>query len=844
VRHGLDTHINRVTKSIPFGRLGYASLGYRGDKTQSRLLPRNQPVCFLSYDLQSTNGIFVLIRKNDSYSRVNIMARDVRWCPNQKFAFEQSLTNMRILRRFATDILRTSAILPVQDDEESQQRGGEELHTDVISEVISDCDDDVSSTTSTPVSPVKTRNQRRAEEQRKMPIELSSSSSPDDEVQTDQAKKMINKRKTMRSKISKSRRRFLTARKVKIVNSYQATMLTIINSMGVFLFAKGFRQLVDKNQLDDKQKDDVYSGFLSNATKHVTAEDLRLVEEEELKDCDRSKYQAFALIVNTRKALRDGEPGKTELEKTVCKQKWKEGIESEVQSLISEGVLRLRPIKAATSSDELLPSLLILTVKGDGRYKARIVAAGNHAKYQPKEDIYSSVVGKDSWQPLLIHAATSHLSVAQIDVKTAFLQTTPQHDDADRPKTFIRLPWGCTGTTETPNPAFCWEICKSIYGLKSAPRAWQQTLTSFLKSDGFVVSKYDDSIYTKVTKDKNGIGDRVVLLLYIDDLIYLGQRQTVQKEINALKKRFKTTDEIYLSKDQCLMFLGHEISLSDTELCISQEKYVLDVAQKFNLLETADRCKNINPAMFSSEWLNDDSTLSSKQQTLLRSYVGAVSYCAYSTRPDCMALTAILAEGQSNGTVRHVATIEKLICYMVKTKERKLTYNLAVDREPKWPIELFLDGYFDSNYQAPKSRSGLILYANDHPVFFKSKKQAVVALSTTEAELIACTLCSRELMSLRNLYSEVFGIGNVTMRLLGDNMACCLIAQRSASVRRVRHLSIDLLYCRQFVEQGVEVVWVSTKRNPSDILTKPLTTSVMQSLYNIIFDKTQRGPES
>ena len=59
---------------------------------------------------------------------------------------------------------------------------------------------------------------------------------------------------------------------------------------------------------------------------------------------------------------------------------------------------------------------------------------------------------------------------------------------------------------------------KALYGLKQAPRTWYGRIDCSLTSLGFTKSKTDSILYYKVEE-----GNRVILLLYVDDLFVIGE---------------------------------------------------------------------------------------------------------------------------------------------------------------------------------------------------------------------------------------------------------------------------------------------------------------------------------
>ncbi|CAI7812603.1 unnamed protein product [Closterium sp. NIES-53] len=101
----------------------------------------------------------------------------------------------------------------------------------------------------------------------------------------------------------------------------------------------------------------------------------------------------------------------------------------------------------------------------------------------------------------------------QIDVANAFLYAPV---DAE---IYVELPHGSHGE---PNQV-C-QLQKSLYGIKQAPRLWQQYLHARLTRIGFRQLPHDQGMY-RLTKGD----DYILLIVYVDDLLYIGSTDNVTR---------------------------------------------------------------------------------------------------------------------------------------------------------------------------------------------------------------------------------------------------------------------------------------------------------------------------
>ena len=162
-------------------------------------------------------------------------------------------------------------------------------------------------------------------------------------------------------------------------------------------------------------------------------------------------------------------------------------------------------------------------------------------------------------------AASQGWSVYQMDVNSAFL-----HGDLDE-EIYMEQPPGFVQDSSLVCRLRC-----SLYGLNQAPRAWYEKMDSFLISSEFDRYHSDPTIYTQ----KHGT-DLLILVLYVDDLILTGSSSSMIHSIQqALMGQFDMTDLGLLH-----YFLGLQVLQSSEGISIFQQKYALDLLQRFGMVD-------------------------------------------------------------------------------------------------------------------------------------------------------------------------------------------------------------------------------------------------------------------
>ena len=116
-----------------------------------------------------------------------------------------------------------------------------------------------------------------------------------------------------------------------------------------------------------------------------------------------------------------------------------------------------------------------------------------------------------------------------------------------------------------------------MYGLKRAPRACYSRIDTYLLEDGFYKCPHEHTLYVKL-KDN---GDILILCLYVDDLIFIGNSEKMFIEFKeAMKQNSEMTDLGLMS-----YFLGIEVHQDKEGIFVSQQKYATDILKNLKWIQ-------------------------------------------------------------------------------------------------------------------------------------------------------------------------------------------------------------------------------------------------------------------
>ena len=108
------------------------------------------------------------------------------------------------------------------------------------------------------------------------------------------------------------------------------------------------------------------------------------------------------------------------------------------------------------------------------------------------------------------------------------------------------------------------------------------------------------------------------------------------------------------------------------------------------------------------------------------------------------------------------------------------------------------------------------------PVAWKSRKQHITTLSTTEAEYVAAAECAKEAKYLKSFYEELTK-EEIRLVLMVDSQSTIHLMQSGQMNRRTKHIDVRYHFLSEKYHEVFDVVYCSTEEQVADIFTKPLT---------------------
>nr|GEV33335.1 putative ribonuclease H-like domain-containing protein [Tanacetum cinerariifolium] len=333
------------------------------------------------------------------------------------------------------------------------------------------------------------------------------------------------------------------------------------------------------------------------------------------------------------------------------------------------------------------------------RNKARLVAQG-HTQEEgiDSEEVFAPVARIEAIRLFLAYASFMGFLVYQIDVKSAFLYGTIDEE------VYMCQP---PGFEDPDHPDKVYKVVKALYGLYQAPRAWYETLDTYLLENGFQRGTIDQTLFIKKQQK-----DILLVQIYVDDIIFGATNKALCKSFKKLMKdRFQMS-----SMGELTFFLGLQVKQKKDGIFISQDKYVAEILRKFGLTEG----KSASTPIDAEKPLLKDSNGEDVDVHTYRSMIGSLMYLT-SSRPDIMFADS--------------------------------------------PFDLV--AYSDSDYAGAsldrKSTTGGCQFLGCRLISWQCKKQIVVATSSIEAEYVAAASGCTQVLWIQN---QLLDYGNMVIEIV------------------------------------------------------------------------------
>ncbi|GKC20295.1 putative ribonuclease H-like domain-containing protein, partial [Tanacetum coccineum] len=322
-------------------------------------------------------------------------------------------------------------------------------------------------------------------------------------------------------------------------------------------------------------------------------------------------------------------------------------------------------------------------------------------------------------------------------------------------------------------PDKVYKVEKALYGLHQAPKAWYETLSTYLIENGFRRGTIDKTLFIK--KDK---GDILLVLVYVDDIIFGSTKKSLCDEF--------------------------------------KDKYVAKILKKFDFatMKTASTLMKPNKALVKDEEAD------SVDVHLYRSMIGSMMYLTAS-RPDIMFVVCACVRFQVTPEMSHLHAVKRIFRFLKGQPKLGLWY----PKDSLFDLEAFSDSDYVGASLDRKSTTGGCQFLGKRLISWQCKKQTIVANSTIEAEYVAATNCCGQVLWIQNQMLD-YGFNFMNTRIYIDNESTICIVKNLVFHSKTKHIEIRHHFIRDSHKKKlIQMIKIHIDHNVADLLTKALDVS-------------------
>ena len=423
------------------------------------------------------------------------------------------------------------------------------------------------------------------------------------------------------------------------------------------------------------------------------------------------------------------------------------------------------------------------------------------------------------------------------DYESAFLHGKHKY------RTLIRMPPGLREYDEDGNELACW-LVGNLHGTTTGGNVFANLNRETLIALGFKPFASDHAVYG----GKFDEWGHIIVYTHVDDCGLVADTMlAIEFVINGLKKVFTMTGPFPLES-----FTGCNIIINEHVLIFHGIPWLLERLKEYGLTDDKGEIKQAMTLKqpFKGEAVDEKSPLlEGDEKKLAQNMKGCAVWASHKFRPDIKVAVLKACRHMSKPTVQTIGWIFDVWRYIAGT----LNWVVGTRKNKKYlvnPLEVHVSLctgtndslmqdqwkaadpciHYDASWVLPHSITGLISLAFGLVVDTKSTVQSTVASSSTDSEITAQLLATKEGVWKRRYLLELLGITEedlqlakmaLTVPIYGDNLNALKYGRELVITSKLKHLAVATHLCHE-KSQSKEVSFhqVGTTENWADFFTK------------------------
>ena len=383
----------------------------------------------------------------------------------------------------------------------------------------------------------------------------------------------------------------------------------------------------------------------------------------------------------------------------------------------------------------------------------------------------------------------------------------------------------------------CWRLEKAMYGTRSAAQDWQHEIKRRMLSIGHLQGKSNPCLFYNPSSE-------VACLVHGDDFLAVGEESALKQFNEQLAKEWKKKnthigEAEHLGKHMRVMNrivrihprrgITTELDPRHAEILIRDLdvkscRAVTTPMTKDNAKESVESITEeiYEKARNKKAWRHDSGprgTVHSWQEQTVSQWIAETLLPASNKELACR---------MSSPSRQDWERLQRLVRFL-RHRPRCALWN-AYQGTPS-EVSCFTDSDWAGCKRTRRSTSGGCMMWESHPFKMWSRMQALVSLSSAEAELNAAIKACSETLGFLSLLKD-YQI-HVKGKVMSDASAALGIIKRQG-LGRTRHIHTSYLWVQQVNDQGINLSKVPGTENCANMFTKPVTRESAEHLSELI----------
>jgi hypothetical protein len=497
-------------------------------------------------------------------------------------------------------------------------------------------------------------------------------------------------------------------------------------------------------------------------------------------------------------------------------------------------------------------------IKKDGRRKCRLCCDGSKRAapmIHALAPTYASCIEQPCMRLFYAIAGTKGLIITGADCTNAYANAPPPTTTCYLEVDEAFIEWHGRRYKDRPQPKLgqVVPILRALQGHPEAGALWEKHIVGILVRLGFTATTHERNLYHGVMN-----GETIYVARQVDDFAIASRKK--ESAVMLIEQIRAQGVEIRQEGDVCKKFNGVDVDQTREYVRIHCKSYIDRVLKSHGWIKpnqhesdrhdvtpiSDDTVKRLSALEGPASGTKEHAALERDSGFPYRQVLGELIYAYVVCRLDIGYAITFLARFADKPHAEHYQALRKICKYLRATSDWGLVYwrplHLLRDDLPEVPFKLasspadlpsmpssnllttlhaYLDASYGTDQKTRKSITGYAICYGGAAICYRSTRQTITALSSTEAEFIASVSTAKKVKYLRAVLLELALEQKGPTPLFCDNESCIKMINNQVPTERSRHIDVRYFAIQEWRSAGeIELEHIPGVINPADDLTK------------------------